>query len=121
MQRALPVLRIDDASSAKAFYVDWLGFAVDWEFRFGDDFPVYMQVSRGALVLHLSEHKGDASPGGMALIEVDDLDRLWREWQAKRPDMGAKPERAPWNALAMRLRDPFGNTLAFNQTLSDSA
>ena len=48
---------------AREFYIEFLGFAVDWEHRFEGVAPVYMQVSRGNLVLHLSEHHGDACPG----------------------------------------------------------
>ncbi len=41
-----PILRIFDEAKAREFYVDFLGFSVDWEHRFGDNFPQYMQVSR---------------------------------------------------------------------------
>lgn len=57
-----PILRIFDESKAKEFYLGFLGFQLDFEHRFGDNFPLYMQVSRAGLVLHLSEHHGDASP-----------------------------------------------------------
>jgi catechol 2,3-dioxygenase-like lactoylglutathione lyase family enzyme len=30
----IPILRIFDEAKARAFYVDWLGFKVDWEHRF---------------------------------------------------------------------------------------
>jgi len=58
MQRTIPILHVDSYEKATAFYVDWLGFTIDWEFRFEPGFPVYMQVSREGLLLHLSEHKG---------------------------------------------------------------
>ncbi len=44
--RTTPVLRMFDVAKAREFYVDFLGFEVDWEYRFGDDFPLYMQLSR---------------------------------------------------------------------------
>jgi catechol 2,3-dioxygenase-like lactoylglutathione lyase family enzyme len=53
MQRTVPMLHIGGYEEAKAYYVDWLGFRIDWEFRFEPTFPVYMQVSRDGLVLHL--------------------------------------------------------------------
>src|SRR4028118_308802 len=52
MNHAVPVLRIGDFGEAKAFYVDWLGFSLEWEFRFGDDFPVYAQIGRDGITLH---------------------------------------------------------------------
>ena len=50
--RVTPVLRIFSLEKAREFYLDFLGFKVDWEHRFGPDFPIYMQVptarSRGS-------------------------------------------------------------------------
>lgn len=60
---AVPILRIFDVEKTREFYLGFLGFAVDWEHRYGDNFPLYCQVSRAGLGLHLSEHAGDASPG----------------------------------------------------------
>ena len=39
----IPILRIFSVDKAKEFYVGFLGFAVDWEHRFDDPAPVYMQ------------------------------------------------------------------------------
>jgi catechol 2,3-dioxygenase-like lactoylglutathione lyase family enzyme len=121
MNHAVPVLRIGDFDEAKAFYVNWLGFSVDWEFRFGDDFPVYAQVARDGITLHLTQHAGDCAFGGLAHIEVDDLDALWQTWDATRPATLPRPQRMPWNALALRIPDPFGNRLSFQQTLDQPA
>lgn len=62
----IPVLRTFDWALARRFYVDWLGFAVDWEHRTGPDGPRYTQVSRGAVLLHLTEHYGDC----LSLIHI---------------------------------------------------
>ncbi len=56
VHETIPFLRIFDVEKAKAFYVDFLGFNVDWEHTFEPNFPVYMQVSRGNCIFHLSEH-----------------------------------------------------------------
>ena len=62
-QRTVPIFRIFSLEKAREFYLDFLGFKVDWEHRFEPDAPVFMQVSRDGLVLHLSEHVGDGTPG----------------------------------------------------------
>lgn len=62
----IPIFRIFDLEKANAFYVDLLGFRIDWQHRFEEGYPLYMQVSRGGLRLHLSEHHGDATPGSSA-------------------------------------------------------
>jgi catechol 2,3-dioxygenase-like lactoylglutathione lyase family enzyme len=114
--RIVPILRIFSVEKAREFYVDYLGFKVDWEHRFGDNFPLYMQVSRGALSLHLTEHHGDCSPGSTVFIEMSGIEALHREIAAKdyrymKPGL----EQAPWNARTMELWDPFGNRLRFSE------
>ncbi|MFP5393403.1 MAG: glyoxalase superfamily protein [Gammaproteobacteria bacterium] len=111
-----PILRIFDEALAREFYIDFLGFKVDWEHRFEPDLPLYMQVSRDGCVLHLSGHFGDCSPGAAIRIQVTDVDALQRELSAKqykhcRPSV----EDMPWDAREMGIRDPFGNRLTFNQ------
>jgi len=75
----IPILRILDEAKALEFYIGFLGFSIDWEHRFGDNTPLYLQVSRDGCVLHLSEHYGDATPGGALRIETNDVDGLNRE------------------------------------------
>ena len=82
--KTTPSLRIFDEAKAKEFYVGFLGFTIDWEHRFEPDLPLYMQVSKDACVLHLSEHHGDCTPGGALRIETTDLDAFHAELLAKR-------------------------------------
>src|SRR5262245_3296587 len=65
-----PIMRIFDEAKAKEFYVGFLGFELDWEHRFGDNFPLYAAVSRAGLVLHLSGHHGDATPGSTVFVRM---------------------------------------------------
>jgi catechol 2,3-dioxygenase-like lactoylglutathione lyase family enzyme len=37
--RVVPILRIFDIEKARQFYVDYLGFTVDWEHRFSEEAP----------------------------------------------------------------------------------
>jgi catechol 2,3-dioxygenase-like lactoylglutathione lyase family enzyme len=71
-------LRIFDEARARDFYVEYLGFAVDWEHRFGGRGPLYTLVSRGSLVLHLSEHHGDGSPGHVVYVAAKRRPRVAR-------------------------------------------
>ena len=45
--RIAPLIRIFDENKAKEFYVEFLGFNIDFEHRDSDDTPRYMQVSKG--------------------------------------------------------------------------
>jgi len=111
---ATPILRIFDEPKAREFYVDFLGFRIDWEHRFEPGLPLYMQVSRGDCRLHLSEHYGDSTPGAALRIPVEELDAFQRELLAKQYAY-ARPgiEDMPWGTRDMSIRDPFGNRLTF--------
>ncbi|MEX2453640.1 MAG: glyoxalase superfamily protein [Rhodospirillaceae bacterium] len=113
LQPPIPILRIFEVGKAMEFYRDFLGFAVDWEHRFGENFPLYCQVSRGAAILHLSEHAGDASPGAHAFVFMTGVDVLQTELTA-RDYRYMKPGTAdqPWGR-ELRVVDPFSNRLTF--------
>ena len=112
-----PILRIFDQAKTLEFYRDFLGFEVDWEHRFEPDLPLYMQVSRGGCVLHLSEHHGDCCPGARVRIATDELDAFHRGLSDSRYGY-ARPgiEQTPWGAREMTIADPFGNRLTFVAT-----
>ena len=76
IQQTIPILRIFDVAKAREFYLDFLGFNIDWEHRFEDGFPLYMQVSRAGMTLHLSEHHGDACPGSTVFAWMHGLDEF---------------------------------------------
>jgi catechol 2,3-dioxygenase-like lactoylglutathione lyase family enzyme len=113
---AIPILRIFSEDKAREFYIDFLGFNLDWEHRFGENFPLYAQVSRANIKLHLSEHHGDASPGSTVFVWMRGIANYHRELLAKnykynRPGL----EEAAWDALSMQVSDPFGNKLRFSE------
>jgi hypothetical protein len=121
LQPHTPVLRIFDVALAKRFYVEWLGFGIDWEVEAGPGGPKYAQVSRPPVVLHLTEHYGDCSPWAKVFINTDDVEALHRELST-RPNPNIRPgvDVASWNAKVMGVIDPFGNRLCFNQPLPAS-
>jgi hypothetical protein len=114
--RAIPIFRIFDLAKAREFYIDFLGFRVDWEHRFADGAPVYMQVSRGDLALRLSEHHGDCCPSACVYVRTTHLADFQREITAKgyrfmRPSV----EPTPWGSKLMEVIDPFNNRLRFDE------
>lgn len=107
----IPIFRMFDYQKAVEFYVDWLGFKIEWEHKFGEDSPIYMQVSRDGIVLHLSEHHGDATPGSKAYITVDDARAFHKEISAKNYKYN-KPgiEMAPGTPRASRSSTRLGTS-----------
>ena len=119
LQAPIPLFRIFDDQLARAFYVDWLGFSIDWEHQFSPGAPRYIQISRDSAIIHLTEHYADCSPGAKVLIHIDDLDALHEEISSRpNPNMNPGISDAPWGARIMEVTDPFGNRLCFNQSLS---
>lgn len=117
-QQTIPILRIFDVAKAKEFYVDYLGFAVDWEHHFEEGGPLYLQVSRAGLILHLSEHHGDSSPGASVFVWMTGVETLHAELAAKgyaynRPSV----EKTFYDSLCMKLVDPFRNQLLLNEEI----
>jgi catechol 2,3-dioxygenase-like lactoylglutathione lyase family enzyme len=112
-QAAVATLRITSWRRSQAFYVDGLGLRVDWEYRGAPHAPALLQLSRGALRLHVSEREADGRPGGVLRLYVDDVDD-WYEalcLRELRPD--APPADQPWGDREFRVRDPDGNQVCF--------
>lgn len=114
---AVPILRIFSIDKAWEFYRDYLGFHLDWEHRFEPALPLYAQISRSGLRLHLSEHYGDGSPGAVVWIPIRDVRGFQAELTAKdygylRPGIDQDAPGGP----TMELTDPFGNRLRLCQT-----
>jgi uncharacterized glyoxalase superfamily protein PhnB len=120
MKSVTPILRMFDETKARELYVEFLGFKVDWEHRFGENMPLYLQVSRDACIIHLSEHHGDACPGAALRIEMAGLDDFCKSLQAKKYKYykpGFPPKKTEWGTKEFCVPDPFGNKLIFYEPL----
>lgn len=114
--QTIPLLRIFHVAKAREFYLDFLGFKLDWEHRFDPAAPVYMQVSRAGCVLHLTEHHGDCCPGSTVFVRTTGLDEFHREITAKgyghlRPGV----DDSGHGSRCMEVIDPFGNRIRFDE------
>jgi catechol 2,3-dioxygenase-like lactoylglutathione lyase family enzyme len=107
VEEAIPILRVTAAETSASWYRR-LGYEVEWEHRFKPGLPTFVSISRqGSARLFLSEHTGDAPPGGLAYLRVDDLEAVAREFD--RPAV-----RQPWG-LEVHLVDPDGNRLRLGE------
>jgi len=114
----VPILRMYDVAATIRFYVDYLGCSLDWQAGDGDR-PVYLQVSRGGMTLHLSSHHDDGTPGTAVLVEVRNIDALHAELHKRgypflNPGIGP----GPGNVREMQLIDPASNRIRFYQPAS---
>lgn len=116
VQQTIPILRIFDYDKALEFYISWLGFTIVWENRFEENAPVYMEVEKAGMRLHLSEHHGDGTPGTKVFVWCNGLQEYHRELMDKqykynRPGL----EEAFYSAWCMEVNDPFNNRIIFNE------
>ncbi|NJS39157.1 MAG: VOC family protein [Rhodobacteraceae bacterium] len=113
VHQTIPIFRIFDEDKARAFYLGFLGLTLDWEHRFAPDLPLYAQVSRAGLTLHLSAHHGDGTPGSFAFVRMTGIadyhaELLARNYAHMRPGIANQP----WGQ-EMTVIDPFGSTIRF--------
>lgn len=117
IEKTIPVLRIFDYTKAVEFYVDWLGFKINWEHTYEEDMPIYMEVERDGLVLHLSEHHGDGTPGSNVFVwckGVADFHRQLRKYKYNRPGLQKDA-----SEICFRVIDPFHNIISFNERIEE--
>jgi hypothetical protein len=75
-----------------------------------------MQISRGGLAIHLSEHHGDGTPGSIAQVAVTGVRELHRELNDKkyrhnRPGL----QQQEWGSTDLTITDPFNNRITFSE------
>ena len=116
IRSSIPVLRMLDEAKAKAFYLDYLGFEVDWEGRFNPTAPLYMQIHLGEAIIHLNGHAEEDAPISQVNIPVVGLEKYCQYLITKGADY-PKPcvvdPRFRGRNTDMNIDDPFGNELVF--------
>jgi hypothetical protein len=117
MAQIIPVFRVFDYDKAISFYIDWLGFKINWEHK-PHGSPFYIQISMGDMKLDLSEHYGECSPGAkISIVDFEGLREYHRELSSKhypymKPGL-EKSDREP-GILTMTVIDPFFNRIVFS-------
>lgn len=100
-----PILRVADLKDAIKYYVQVLGFKLNWEG------PFVAGVGRGRCNIMLSE--GDQGhSGGWVWVGVGDADLLFQEYCARRARIRHPPTNYEW-AYEMQVSDLDGNVLRF--------
>jgi hypothetical protein len=113
--KGVPTFRILDYEKAMNFYIDYLGFEIDFEHRFGPTEPVYMQISKNGLVIHLTENKRFQT-NTIVFVETKGIGDFHRELCERNPTKKIPDiSRTNWETLQMEIQDPFGNLLRFNE------
>ena len=104
----IPILRVNSVAASIHFYVDVLGFKVDWG---GEDDSSFASISRDGRAIMLSRGE-QGQPGTWLWIGVEDIEPLCAEYSAKGVKFREKPTNYPL-AYEMKIEDLDGHVLRF--------
>ncbi len=106
-------LNVRDLDAMKRFYVDLLGFAIEWE---PDPDNVYLSSGIDNLALHKGSVDPARAPGaldhlGLIVGAADDVDR-WAEFlESRGVTIDARPRTHRDGARSCYFKDPDGNVV----------
>lgn len=110
MERAVPILPVDDLQRARDFYVRQLGFNVSWEWS-EDGATGLLGVERGGIALTLDCPMSGHGRDACVSLQVESADAYYDEWIARGVPIKRPPKDESWNARTFGVTDPFGNTI----------
>ena len=111
MERAVPILPGDDISAMKQFYIDKLGFELDWENRSEDsDTDGMIGVRRGGISITIDCPMSGHGRQACVSLEVADADAYYNEWKHK-VEMKRPPMNEFWGGRTFGVQDPADNTI----------
>ncbi|MBA3260799.1 MAG: VOC family protein [Gemmatimonadales bacterium] len=103
----IPILSVRSIQASIRYYVDVLGFKVDW----GGDSTDMASVSRDDKAIMLCQ--GDqGQPGTWIWIGVEDIEPLYEHYRVMGVSFRQPPTNRPW-AYEMQVEDPDGHVLRF--------
>ena len=111
---AVPEIPAANVDKAAAYYVDRLGFGLDW----GDDDGGIAGLSRGGCRIFITnssfrEPRGNKGPIviWLNLESKAQVDELFAEWKAAQAEIVSEPEDKPWMLREFIAADLDGNLI----------
>jgi uncharacterized glyoxalase superfamily protein PhnB len=112
---AVPEIPAADVDKAAAYYVNTLGFTLDW----GNDAGGIAGVSREGCRLFITnrvfrEPRGNLGPPILFWLNLNsktEVDELFAEWKAARASILSEPEDKPWKLREFTAADLDGNLI----------
>jgi predicted lactoylglutathione lyase len=106
IENVIPILRVEDLEVSRRYYIETLGFALDWDHE-GE----MISVSRNGKAIMLCERE-QGRAGTWLWIGIDDADALFAEFSAKGAQIRTPPQNFSW-AYEFTVEDPDGHVLRF--------
>ncbi|MEA2693963.1 MAG: hypothetical protein QOJ16_3350 [Acidobacteriota bacterium] len=108
--RITPILRVTDLEASVAYYVERLGFSIQWRAD-----PVASVGRDGAALMLCAGDQGQA--GAWVWGSTSDVDALYAEFQRRGARLRHPPTNYPWGSRECQVSDPDGHVLRFGADL----
>jgi uncharacterized glyoxalase superfamily protein PhnB len=106
LSSAIPIFRVESLEVSIAYYVECLGFRVEWR---GEPLA---SVVRDRMSIMLSE--GDqGQPGTWVWVAAENVDELWEELRARGASLRHPPTNYDWGSRECQVTDPDGHVIRF--------
>jgi uncharacterized glyoxalase superfamily protein PhnB len=112
--QAVPEIPVSNVDKAAEYYVDVLGFHLDW----GHDQGGIAGISQGECRMFLTNapFRQPHGTGGPVMVWLNleskkEVDELYQRWRAAGAKIVAEPEDKPWRLREFRVADLDGNQL----------
>lgn len=112
--QAVPEIPVSDVQEAAAYYVDVLGFRLDWH----SEHDGIAGISQGDCRMFLTNvpFRQQYKSGGTVVVWLnlnskDEVDELYQRWRHAGAKILAEPEDKPWHLREFRIADLDGNLL----------
>lgn len=102
-----PIFNVDNVPSSIDYYVNKLGFTMDWDW---EQPATFASVSRDGINIFLCQ-QGQGQPGTWISIFVTDVDTLYDEYLQRGAIIRQPPTNFPWGMREMNIEDLDGHRL----------
>ena len=110
----IPTLGVPDIDDACTFYVERLGFTLDW--AWGEP-PDHVSLTLGEVEIHLTSG-AQAPPGQLSLyIVIDNVDAIYQQCLESRVETGGDSEDKPWDRREFSAVDLNGYRFVFGSEI----
>jgi catechol 2,3-dioxygenase-like lactoylglutathione lyase family enzyme len=106
-ESAIPILNVSSVPASISYYVDQLGFRLEWDW--GDP-PTFACVFRDKVRIFLCQGAQGAA-GTWIAINVQNVDDLYEIYRNRGVTIRQKPTNFPWGMREMNVEDPDGHRL----------
>jgi ankyrin repeat protein/uncharacterized glyoxalase superfamily protein PhnB len=114
---AVPILNVANVPDSIAYYVDSLGFELDWVWGTP---PGFACVFRDNVRIFLCQD-GQGAKGTWISIFVDDVDRLYQRYEECGAIVRQPPTNFPWGVREMNVEDIDGHRLRIGSDVTGPA